>query len=56
MKPLWVNRAATITQGILSGYVGRVVAFDSEKDKATVELDKDTHVVVSSEHLHQSEE
>lgn len=53
MKPLWVNREGTINQGALKGCTGKVVAFDSEIDKATIQLDEQTFVSVSSELIDQ---
>lgn len=55
MKPLWVNRSGTITQGVFKGYTGKVVAFDSEEDKALVEMDEITIIQISSECIDQSD-
>lgn len=55
MKPLWVNRSGTITEGIFKGYTGLVVAFDSEEDKALVEMDEVTSIQISSDHIDQSD-
>ncbi len=53
IKPLWVNREGTINQGALNGCTGKVVAFDSEIDKGTIQLDEQTFVSVSSELIDQ---
>lgn len=55
MKPLWINREGTINKGKLKGYTGKVVAFDSEVDKATIQLDESTFVNVSSEMIDQKD-
>lgn len=53
MKPLWVNKKGTITEGELKGREGLVVGFDSTIDKATIELDDKTHVTISSDYIDQ---
>lgn len=53
MKPLVINKEGVILYGALEGHVGKVVAFDSEQDKAILEFDKETFVTVSSEMIEQ---
>lgn len=55
MKPLWVNRKALITEGILKGKEGMVVGFNSEEDRATIQLDEITFVEISSDYIQQEE-
>lgn len=56
MKPTTVNKDAVITQGVLKGTKGRVVAFDSVEDEAMLQLDKITFVTISSDYLSQEGE
>lgn len=51
MKPLIVGRKAVIIDGILAGFEGKVVGFDSEADEASVQLDSVTFVETHSENL-----
>lgn len=54
MKPLRVNHDGTINKGILKGFLGKVVAFDSLEDEALIKVDEDTFVQVSSEMIDQN--
>ncbi|MED4883081.1 hypothetical protein [Bacillus smithii] len=56
MKPLWVNKEGIINRGVLKGFKGTVVGFDSETDKAKIKLDNETIVNLSSEMIDQDEE
>lgn len=55
MKPLWVNRMGEISEGALKGISGKVVAFDSAEDEATIQVDDITYVQISSDYVLQSE-
>lgn len=55
MKPLWVNRKGIITEGELKGKEGLVVGFDSTVDEATIKIDDVSHVLISSDYIHQEE-
>lgn len=55
MKPLFINQEGIINHGSLKGFKGIVVAFDSEIDLATIKLDDQTFVHLSSEMIDQKE-
>lgn len=55
MKPLFINRKALITEGILKGKKGLVVGFDSIEDRVIIQLDEITLVGISSEYVQQEE-
>lgn len=56
MKPLIVNGEGVIVRGALEGHVGKVVAFDSERDVVLLQFDSETFVNVSSEMVLQEED
>ncbi|WP_165797680.1 hypothetical protein [Heyndrickxia sporothermodurans] len=53
MKVTTVNKDAVITDGVLKGTKGRVVAFDSIEDEVTIRLDEITCVQISSDFINQ---
>lgn len=55
MKPLCVTKTGVITDGILKGISGLIVAFDSEQDKVIIKLDKITYVQISSDFVYQGD-
>lgn len=56
MKPLCVGAKAIIIDGVLAGFEGKVVGFDSKADEAFVQLDSVTIVETHSENLLQEGE
>jgi hypothetical protein len=44
MNTVTVNIQATIIKGVLKGFSGRVVGFDSEVDMVSIEVDANTFI------------
>ena len=53
MKPVVVNHPATITDGVLLGMRGNVVAVDSTVPEVWVELDRISIVVLHPDYIEQ---
>lgn len=53
MKPIYVNKSATITEGILAGISGRVVGADSEEGRVDIEVEEGTYASISRDKVTQ---
>lgn len=56
MNKIWIGKMGKITKGIFKGYVGLVVAFDSQYDEVLVEMDDITCIQISSKYIEQIKE
>jgi transcription antitermination factor NusG len=53
VKTLFINKEAEITDGVLKGFKGKVVGYDSIENEVMVKLDEKTFVTVPSEYVKQ---
>jgi transcription antitermination factor NusG len=53
MKGVRINAMATINRGIFKDIIGKVIAFDSEKDEVIIDVDIYAKVIIDSESIDQ---
>lgn len=55
MKPIYVNRSATVLSGPLAGITGLVVGADSMESEVTLQVDASSYVIIHWDNVKQVE-
>lgn len=55
MKPIYVNRSATVVDGPLAGITGLVVGADSIESEITLQVDESSYVIIHWDNVKQEE-
>ncbi|MFB6364270.1 hypothetical protein ACFCP7_09425 [Paenibacillus elgii] len=53
MRPIVINKDASIIEGLLAGMSGRVIGADASYNEVLIEIERGTVVTIDRERVHQ---